>query len=224
MRGEGRGTHESSHPTQFMQTPMDSVSSSTLFHPPQPGGLGYSSQEQASNHDLLSDPTYFQAIGHDSTGPPFAASSATHSSSHVIDDPGDQPFVITPEYEAMANAQFEEALRTGARQASMPSPGFTSHANVGDSSSTAHGAVYQTHYFAGQTNTTSPSTHAATSSSHGAVPLETYYDYTRTIPYGAHMNEPTEDTTNDPSYSSASRSYDQHAPGSQPSSDRWYGT
>ena len=36
-----------------------------------------------------------------------------------VDEGEDQPFVVTPEYEALANARFEEAIRSGAMQASM---------------------------------------------------------------------------------------------------------
>lgn len=41
------------------------------------------------------------------------------ASSEDPNDPENQPFVITPEYEALANAQFEAAVRSGAMQASM---------------------------------------------------------------------------------------------------------
>lgn len=37
------------------------------------------------------------------------------------DDAGDQPFIVTPEYEAFVAARFEEAVRSGAMQASMTS-------------------------------------------------------------------------------------------------------
>lgn len=36
-----------------------------------------------------------------------------------MEDPGDQPFIVTPEYEARADAEFAEALRSGAIEAQM---------------------------------------------------------------------------------------------------------
>lgn len=50
--------------------------------------------------------------------PSLTAPSAVSALS-APDDAENQPFVITPEYEAMANAQFEEALRTSNMQASL---------------------------------------------------------------------------------------------------------
>ncbi|KAI0077946.1 hypothetical protein K474DRAFT_1706832 [Panus rudis PR-1116 ss-1] len=226
MGGEVQGPHELSNPSLSTESPVASVAGPTPFLS-QSGGLQtgarHPSQDQTSNPEFLTGPSYFHAIGQESTRSPFAASSPAQTSSlHAIDDPGDQPFVITPEYEALANAQFEEALRTGAMQTTMSPSAMAAHATVGGSSSVPHGAGYQTDYFAGQT-TISPSAHSATSASHGVVDLQqTYYDYTRAAPYGAQVEESPEGT-NEPNYSSAGRSFDQHGPGSQPS-DRWYGT
>ncbi|OBZ72914.1 hypothetical protein A0H81_06753 [Grifola frondosa] len=65
-------------------------------------------------------------------GNPYSNSPMSSQSATPLPSPGlaapassgggdaeDQPFVVTPEYEAFVNAQFEEAIRSGAMQASM---------------------------------------------------------------------------------------------------------
>ena len=60
-------------------------------------------------------PEYAAATGHGGV----VSSSPPGAPMQVPDDPENQPFVITPEYEALANAEFEQAFRSGAMQASM---------------------------------------------------------------------------------------------------------
>ncbi|KAI0698998.1 hypothetical protein BC835DRAFT_611654 [Cytidiella melzeri] len=54
----------------------------------------------------------------DTTDGPVSSSPPT-GSGPSSDDLENQPFVVTPEYEALANAEFEHAVRSGAMQASM---------------------------------------------------------------------------------------------------------
>lgn len=62
-----------------------------------------------------------------------------------VDEGEDQPFIVTPEYEAFANARFEEAIRSGAMQASMTpaalSPGLTRGLSSGPSNEYFPGQV-----------------------------------------------------------------------------------
>lgn len=60
-----------------------------------------------------------------------------------VDEGENQPFVVTPEYEAFANAQFEEAVRSGAMQASMTGP-------AGMSPGMANALAGSNGYFTGQ--------------------------------------------------------------------------
>ena len=55
---------------------------------------------------------------------PAASAAASVPTSTVVggswvDESEDQPFVITPEYEAIANARFEAAVRSGAMSMSI---------------------------------------------------------------------------------------------------------
>lgn len=51
--------------------------------------------------------------------PAAAAAAGPGSMGHTGDDLENQPFLVSEEYEALANARFEEAVRSGAMQASM---------------------------------------------------------------------------------------------------------
>ena len=77
------------------------------------GGYPYAVSPQPSQSSSPSIPS-----------PSMTAAAAAASVGHVAvhnapDDVENQPFVVTPEYEAMANARFEAAVRSGAMQASM---------------------------------------------------------------------------------------------------------
>ncbi|KAL4247348.1 hypothetical protein ABKN59_007448 [Abortiporus biennis] len=103
---EGIATHNTS---------QVSIGSSSYVHPSQalrhspPVSYQYPSFRNIDNNPSLTS--------HAQTSP---------ASSDPPDDSEDQPFVITPEYEARANADFEAAVRSGVMQASMSSTVLTS--------------------------------------------------------------------------------------------------
>ncbi|PSR74541.1 hypothetical protein PHLCEN_2v9718 [Hermanssonia centrifuga] len=95
---------------------MDSLhqpSSSALSYQPD---YGYPSGFAPAQHDYGVSPT---SSHHSHNGTPLPSPSLTSPVGPAVDEGEDQPFVITPEYEAFANAQFAEAVRSGAMQASM---------------------------------------------------------------------------------------------------------
>lgn len=72
---------------------------------------------QYNTYQYSSQPTYLSETGH--VSPPLPSPSPSHPGPSPDQDSENQPFLISAEYEAMANAEFEEAVRSGAMQASM---------------------------------------------------------------------------------------------------------
>lgn len=83
--------------------------------PPAPCELSSSLYPQQPHHGAY---TYTPPYGGSQTSSPQPSPSMTAPVA-APDDAENQPFVVTPEYEAFANAQFEHALRSGAMHASM---------------------------------------------------------------------------------------------------------
>jgi hypothetical protein len=75
--------------------------------------------EQYSDYQSQQYAIYMPMAEHPGVSSPSAGPSPGN------DDSENQPFVITPEYEAIANAEFEEAVRSGAMHGSM-TPAVTS--------------------------------------------------------------------------------------------------
>lgn len=155
-----------------------------------------------------------------------------------MEDPADQPFIITPEYEARADAEFAEALRSGAIEAQMTS------ATLSPTMESQHPLGYSTMgttgYFPNLTDR--EQNPASTSALHSPAPMMNPPQNTAPMPlaqgyyYGA--QDPTyaspdaqvstehEQQTHASSSSSgpsSHRRYHDH-PTYDSSTDRWYGT
>lgn len=83
--------------------------------PPAPRELSSSLYPHQSHHGAY---TYTPPYGGSQTSSPQPSPSMIAPVA-APDDGENQPFVVTPEYEAFANAQFEHAMRSGAMHASM---------------------------------------------------------------------------------------------------------
>ncbi|KAI8977758.1 hypothetical protein BD414DRAFT_445776 [Trametes punicea] len=100
-------------PQWYQQGPASNLPPSPTAAP-SPSHTSASSYSDAPRH--LSDYTYGSSPpSSSSTSPPLVNAAARAPT----DNPEDQPFIITPELLANADAQMEEALRSGALQASM---------------------------------------------------------------------------------------------------------
>ncbi|KAI1793661.1 hypothetical protein LXA43DRAFT_1121806 [Ganoderma leucocontextum] len=93
---------------------------------PSPTHTGSSSYSDASRSFQPTSPPTPSLAGSDYAGygssPPSSSSTSSLPAAPPQSDSqnsDDQPFVVTPEYEAIVNAHFEEAIRSGAMQASM---------------------------------------------------------------------------------------------------------
>ncbi|CAL1702498.1 unnamed protein product [Somion occarium] len=164
----------------------------------------------------------------------------------TTEDPSDQPFIITPEYEARANAQFEEAVRSGAMEASMTSATLSSSPSAGSPHPLGYSQAPSSGYFP------DPGSHGSAfpSAIHSPMGMMTqqqqqmqmqmpvsqgYYHYdAQGAPY-VHQDDPGSVGHEDPTRGSSSshsgptssHHLHHHAPsqsGYDSSADRWYGT
>ncbi|RPD55277.1 hypothetical protein L226DRAFT_526184 [Lentinus tigrinus ALCF2SS1-7] len=108
---------------QSWQQQQASVVTSPVSAAPSPTHAVSSSTMSDGSRFRTSPPTP-QLVGSDYTNgssPPSstAATPLSLSAPMGADSTEDQPFVVTPEYEAMVNARFDEAVRSGAMHASM---------------------------------------------------------------------------------------------------------
>ena len=105
--------------TMTMSPPStSSLPSPSTSHPPMSSAYGDASRPfQPTPPPSLAGSDY-ATYSLDGSSPPSSLSSSA-SSLPAQADGDDQPFVVTPEYEAIVNAHFEEAIRSGAMQASM---------------------------------------------------------------------------------------------------------
>ncbi|KAI0084513.1 hypothetical protein BDY19DRAFT_524777 [Irpex rosettiformis] len=223
-------THRhATYPTRTMSPPIDpTMMQRSQGSPSYPGSQGYSAEEYGDYVTQSQYPAFASAAGHD--GP--VSSSPPGVSAQSSDDAENQPFVITPEYEALANAEFEQAVRSGAMQASM-SP--TTMSPVATSPGMQAGA---TGYFpsepVGSANMMSPSMQQTPIHPTQAQQLGTAYapyhheqQLARDVRYHqAHgQSPPGTSTTPSSSPPRPSRFYNPHSPpGNDPSqARRWYG-
>lgn len=105
--------------SQIVGVGLSSTPSPTIMTSPRTRGFWKSPTLSAQYHEQQSHSRATVSYDHpldDNVRTPLASPS---SPSENPEDPENQPFVITPEYEAMANARFEAAVRSGAMQASM---------------------------------------------------------------------------------------------------------
>ncbi|EJF61907.1 hypothetical protein DICSQDRAFT_161239 [Dichomitus squalens LYAD-421 SS1] len=133
----------SSVPTDHRPVYLMTASAVPMTSDPHPSAAYYASNASAwsqhgsavSSSSPISSPTHalspvYQTspptpslVGSDyaySNSPPSSAASTPASLCAPANDSGDdQPFIVTPEYEATVNARFDEAVRSGAMQASM---------------------------------------------------------------------------------------------------------
>lgn len=155
-----------------------------------------------------------------------------------MEDPGDQPFIITPEYQARADAQFAEALRSGAIEAQMTSA--TLSPNIENPHTLGYSTMDTTGYFPNlphreQNPGSSSALHSTTSTIdqpqiQASMPLPHGYYYGAQDPTYAGQdpsgNAEHEDHTHPSSSSGPSPSHHRYhdAPPYDSSADRWYGT
>lgn len=127
---------------------------------------------------------------------------------HAPDDPENQPFVISPEYEAMANARFAAAVRSGAMHANM-APNMLSPV----AASPVHGSAG---YF-----TSVPASNSVMQPALSEMPA-TEYAYAQQE--GAHLGHDVVHYSSMPGGTSEHANYYQH-PGGDTSSHphQWYG-
>ncbi|THH31275.1 hypothetical protein EUX98_g2910 [Antrodiella citrinella] len=129
-------TIATSNPTDYR---MSTSPSPTHTHavPYRPSWLpgNYTDLHEYSSYDDLT-PTH-DHVHHSYTHmipPPPLVQQPNHT------DPGDAPFLITPEFEALANARFDAAVRSGAMQASMTAATLGPAAGDPSMSGHQHGA------------------------------------------------------------------------------------
>lgn len=159
-------------------------------------------------------PAYLSQAG-EHMSPPLP--SPSHADP-ATDDGENQPFLITAEYEALANAEFEEAVRSGAMQASMTPTVLSPVAT-----SPIHGSAG---YFALDPASTSAMMPPSLQQTPIVSQAQSGYAYAQSHPqleydalYGQNQAHGTGATSTPP----ANMGYYSPPPGDEPDGHRWYG-
>ncbi|TCD61984.1 hypothetical protein EIP91_007648 [Steccherinum ochraceum] len=169
-------------------------------------------------HDHIMSPHDHGFSTHNAMIPPPPISQQSSSS-----DPEDQPFVLSPEFEALANARYDEAIRSGAMRASMTAATLGPVAGEPMATGPASMHMHHHHHSAGPPVPVGANISAGMHQMHQppyAVPV----DPTSMIPHshlvagpsGPAMHPFTGDLQHQIPHSG-------HLPSSDPSQDRWYG-
>ncbi|KAI0338764.1 hypothetical protein BDW22DRAFT_672830 [Trametopsis cervina] len=117
--------------------------------PPYGSPLSPASQV-AQHYGAYSGPVYMISTGNQPSSPAVGGPGTS------VDESENQPFVITPEYEALANAEFEHAVRSGAMHASMTPTVLSPVTSTGSASMHGTGSYFAADPTGSQAATVAP--------------------------------------------------------------------